>query len=72
MMFGKSGLAEHLKRDKSLTSCFNSRFGLAFQSAAEDSGAGSRHDMFDTSLVEIRKDDLTTFVEHLQLESATR
>lgn len=47
-----------------------SRFGLAFQTAAEESGAGTRHDMFDTSIVEIRKDDLTSFIESLHMRSA--
>ena len=47
-----------------------SRFGLAFQSAAEESGAQARHDMFDTSIVEVNKDDLTGFVECLHLQTA--
>lgn len=47
-----------------------SQFGLAFQTAAEDSGAGTRHDMFETSVVEVVKDDLGPFVEALQLRSS--
>ncbi|GHJ86317.1 hypothetical protein NliqN6_2719 [Naganishia liquefaciens] len=47
------------------------RFGLAFQTAAEESGAAARHDRFDTSIVEVRKDDLTSFIECLHLRSAT-
>jgi cell division control protein 45 len=47
-----------------------SKFGLAFQQAAEESGAGAKHDMFDTSVVEVRKDDLKGFIENLHLKSA--
>jgi hypothetical protein len=49
----------------------HSRFGLAFQTAAEESGAAARHDRFDTSIVEVKKDDLTSFIECLHLRSAT-
>jgi hypothetical protein len=48
----------------------SSRFGLAFQTAAEESGAGAKHDRFDTSIVEVKKDDLTSFIECLHLRSA--
>jgi len=48
----------------------NSKFGLAFQQAAEESGAGAKHDMFDTSVVEVKQEDLTGFIECLQLQSA--
>jgi cell division control protein 45 len=47
-----------------------SKFGLAFQQAAEESGAGAKHDMFDTSVVEVRQEDLMAFVECLQLQSS--
>jgi cell division control protein 45 len=47
-----------------------SKFGLAFQQAADESGAGAKHDMFDTSVVEVRAEDLTGFIECLQLQSA--
>jgi len=47
----------------------NSKFGLAFQEAAESAGAGAKHDMFDTSVIEVREADLTSFVETLQLAS---
>lgn len=47
-----------------------SKFGLAFQQAAEESGAGAKHDMFDTSVVEVKQEDLTGFIECLQLQSA--
>lgn len=46
------------------------KFGLAFQQAAEESGVQSTHDMFDTSVVEVSKDDLKGFVEALHLHSA--
>ncbi|KAK4684158.1 cell division control protein 45, partial [Tremellales sp. Uapishka_1] len=45
------------------------KFGLAFQAAAEESGAGVKHDLFDTSIVEVRKEDLASFIESLQLRS---
>lgn len=48
----------------------DSKFGLAFQQAAEESGAGAKHDMFDTSVVEVRQEDLMAFVECLQLQSS--
>ncbi|KAK8849506.1 hypothetical protein IAR55_004840 [Kwoniella newhampshirensis] len=46
------------------------KFGLAFQQAAEESGAGAKHDMFDTSVVEVRQEDLQQFIESLHLRSA--
>ncbi|ORY34922.1 CDC45 family [Naematelia encephala] len=46
------------------------KFGLAFQQAAEESGAGAKHDMFDTSVVEVRQSDLTSFIESLHLRAA--
>ncbi|RXK36072.1 cell division control protein 45 [Tremella mesenterica] len=45
------------------------KFGLAFQQAAEESGAGAKHDMFDTSVVEVRSEDLQNFIESLHLRS---
>jgi cell division control protein 45 len=46
-----------------------SRFGLAFQQAAQESGAGAKHDMFDTSVVEVRLEDLQGFIEALHLRA---
>ena len=46
-----------------------SKFGLAFQEAAEESGAKSKHDMFDTSVVEVADGDLQGFIEMLHLRS---
>jgi hypothetical protein len=48
----------------------HSKFGLAFQQAAEESGAGAKHDMFDTSVVEVRQADLQGFIESLHLLAA--
>ncbi|WVR08235.1 hypothetical protein IAU60_005282 [Kwoniella sp. DSM 27419] len=45
------------------------KFGLAFQQAAEESGAGAKHDMFDTSVVEVAQEDLQQFIECLHLRS---
>lgn len=44
-----------------------SRFGLAFQDAAQISGARTRHDKFEAAVVEIRKDDLQDFIDRLHL-----
>ena len=53
----------------SVSADIRSKFGLAFQEAAEGAGAGAKHDMFDTSVIEVREADLTSFVETLQLAS---
>lgn len=39
-----------------------SQFGLAFQKAAEMSGARTRHNAFEASVVEVRRDDLHKFL----------
>ena len=46
------------------------RFGLAFQDAAASSGARMRNDRFESSVVEVQREDLMTFVEALHLKSA--
>ncbi|WVQ79395.1 hypothetical protein IAT38_001492 [Cryptococcus sp. DSM 104549] len=46
------------------------KFGLAFQRAATECNAELNNDMFDTSVVEIAKDDLQSFIEELHLNSA--
>jgi len=58
-----------LDRVTSISTDICSKFGLAFQEAAEGAGAGAKHDMFDTSVIEVREADLTSFVETLQLAS---
>lgn len=45
----------------------DSKFGQAFQAAAELSNARARHDRFEESACEVRKDDLMAFVEKLHL-----
>lgn len=47
----------------------NSKFGLAFQQAAAFSNATASLDMFDTSVVEVGREDLQSFIEHLHLHS---
>jgi len=42
-------------------------FGLAFLEAKDRSNARTRHGTFDTSVVEVNKDDLASFLEALQL-----
>ena len=44
-----------------------SQFGLAFLAAKDRSNARTRHGTFDTSVVEVNKEDLTVFLEQLQL-----
>ncbi|OXG17350.1 cell division control protein 45 [Cryptococcus neoformans Tu401-1] len=45
------------------------KFGLAFQRAASFSNATASLDMFDTSVVEVGREDLQSFIEHLHLHS---
>lgn len=45
-----------------------SRFGLAFQEAAQASGTRTRHDKFDASVVEVRKDDLAAFIQRIHIK----
>lgn len=45
------------------------RFGLAFQEAAASSGARMRNDRFDSSVLEVKRDDLLSFVEALHLQA---
>lgn len=43
----------------------NSEFGLAFLDAKERCNARTRHGTFETSVIEIAKDDLKVFIETL-------
>ncbi|WFC98739.1 DNA replication initiation factor cdc45 [Malassezia yamatoensis] len=45
------------------------RFGLAFQEAAASSGARMRNDRFETSVLEVKRDDLLAFIETLHLQT---
>lgn len=45
------------------------RFGLAFQDAAQASGARMRNDRFESSVLEVRRDDLMPFIESLHLKA---
>lgn len=45
------------------------RFGLAFQEAATSSGARMRNDRFDSSVLEVKREDLLAFVETLHLQA---
>lgn len=46
--------------------CFrNSVFGLAFQTTAERTESHIKHDFFDTSVVEVRKEDILPFIDRL-------
>jgi len=55
-----------LKDDSTITTRLNT-FSVAFQQVANTSGAKVRIDSFDSSVIEIRKDDLSPFLEKLTL-----
>lgn len=55
-----------LKDDATITTRLNT-FSVAFQQVANTSGAKVRIDSFDSSVIEIRKDDLSPFLEKLTL-----
>jgi len=44
------------------------KFGLAFQNAARSSKTRTRHDKFDASIVEVRKDDLVSFLQRVNIK----
>lgn len=44
-----------------------SPFGLAFISAAEETGVDTKHENFDSCVVSVPRDALLTFVDHLSL-----
>jgi cell division control protein 45 len=44
----------------------NSAFGLAFQTTAEATGARIKLDTFDANVMEIKREDLVTFMENLK------
>ena len=45
------------------------KFGLAFQAVVEETGARVRTDSFEHSVVEVKRDDLNTFLEALNRRS---
>lgn len=44
------------------------KFGLAFQEAARNSGTRTRHDKFEASVMEVRKDDLAAFIQRIHIQ----
>lgn len=46
-----------------------SKFGLAFQAAAEDPSVVSKIDMFETSVIEIEAEGLQVFMEQLAMRA---
>lgn len=44
----------------------SSKLGTVFHEAAESTRARSKHDWFDTAVVEIHGDDLQDFIEGIQ------
>lgn len=55
------------EHDKSNITTRLNTFSVAFQQVASNSGAKVRIDSFDSSVIEIRKDDLSPFLERLTL-----
>lgn len=47
----------------------HSHFGSAFQDAVRRTKAHVKHDSFETSVMEIRQDDLENFIENLHLSA---
>ncbi|GAA99765.1 uncharacterized protein L969DRAFT_95680 [Mixia osmundae IAM 14324] len=47
------------------------KFGRAFEDAAELSGATVQHDGFESSVIQVPRDDLTLFLEKVHLNMAT-
>ena len=45
----------------------NSKFAHAFKETADKTRARVKHDRFDTSVIELAKQDLTRFMEFLQM-----
>ena len=45
------------------------RFGIAFQEVIEETGARVKVDSFDHCVVEVRKEDLSGFLEQLSLKA---
>ncbi|KDN35080.1 CDC45-like protein, partial [Tilletiaria anomala UBC 951] len=45
------------------------RFGLAFQEAAQKSGARTEHDRFETTVVEVAAPHLSNFIEALHVRA---
>lgn len=43
------------------------RWGMAFQEAAAKCGARTKHDAFDSSVIEVKREDLSKFIEALHL-----
>ncbi len=46
-----------------------STFGLVFQDAAEKTRARMKHDSFESSVVQVRREDISEFLEHIQTHS---
>jgi hypothetical protein len=45
---------------------FPSDFGQRFRAAAEKAGARTKHDGFDTAMIEVKNEDSRPFMEELQ------
>lgn len=62
----KAKIAQSMNLDASLTTRLNT-FSVAFQKVSATSGAKVRINSFDSSIIEIRRDDLLPFLEKLTL-----
>ncbi len=54
-------------KNEAMLMIFCSQFGVAFLEAQGRSNARTKHSSFDTSVVEVNKEDLQSFLTKLQL-----
>lgn len=47
----------------------NNRFGVAFQEVVEEVGVTTRIDNFENCVIEVKKDDLQSFLEALSMKA---
>ena len=54
------------------TRCWLSKFGMLFRKAAEQTSAQVKHDGFDLSVIEIKKEDLRKVYDYLSINDEMR
>ena len=52
--------------------CWLSKFGMLFRKAAEQTSAQVKHDGFDLSVIEIKKEDLRKVYDYLSINDEMR
>lgn len=58
-------LRKHQKVSKRLLYLYNSDFGQQFRAAAGKATAKTRHDGFETAMIEVKNEDWRPFIENL-------